>query len=466
MQFIKRIYLFIATGLLFLLNACDKNDSFSTSELHVYAAPGTVAYNIIQGNFNVVGTQMVSGPGTSFPVLLSRAVDRDIQVNISIDTSLIRIYDSINKLTTPSAKIPDGAFGLQQNGLITIPAGQTTSAASAQVELKNASLLTEGTTYIIPVVIAGANNGVPVSASRNIVFVKAQLKVIKAGISTFSNTNTMNIVLNKANNTITGPNALYLKGLLNSQLSGPTQITTEEAPSLLATYNQQTGKNYILLPASSYQLQKSAVTISENTTNSADSIVISLPNLQLFQTGNDYLLPIQLKTAKNQVNDIPVDETKKVVYIQVSVVDNNIDATNRGLTGTTIPRTDWIATASNSLSNGYNAGRSIDNNTGTAWLASGVPQWLQVNMAAVKTIKGFNINSATISGSRFGDILEMEVLSSNDGATWKLEGFFKSPASAAKVVKFITPVAAQYFRFNITRTADAYSGIGELNAVE
>lgn len=467
MRPIKRIYLLIAASCLLLLNACKKDDSLNSSELHVYAAPGTLAYNVIVGNFNMVGTKVFAGPGTSFSVLLSRAVDRDIQVHVSIDTSLIHIYDSINKLTTPSAKIPDGTFNLQQNGLITIPAGQTVSAVAVQVELKNATQLTEGINYIIPVVINNANNGVPVSAARNIIFLKTQLKVIKAGISTFTNTNTISLVLNKANNIVTGPAALYLKGALNDQLAGSTEITIEDAPSLLAAYNQQTGKNFITMPASSYQLQKSSVTLPERATNSTDSIVISLPNLQLFQTGNNYLLPIQIKTAKNQSADVPADDTKKVVYIQVTVVDNNIDAANSGLSGAAIPRTAWVATASSSFSNTYNASRAIDGNTATAWIASGLQQWLQINIGAIKTVKGFNINTATLGTSRFGDIQEMEVLSSNDGITWRLEGFFKSVASATKVVRFITPVAAQYFRFNITKTADnVYSGMGELNAVE
>ncbi len=474
MQFIKRIYLFIATGLLSLLNACDKNDSFSTSELHVYAAPGTVAYNIIQGNFNVLGTQVVAGPGTSFPVLLSRAVDRDIQVNISIDTSLIRLYDSINKLTTPSAKLPVGAFGLQQDGLITIPAGQTTSAASAQVELKNASLLTEGTTYIIPVVITNANNGVPVSASRNIIFVKTQLKVIKAGISSLTNTNTISLVLNKAGNTVTGPNALYVKGNLNDQLSGSTQITVEEARSLLAAYNQQTGKNYILMPASSYQLQKPSVTIAASATTSADSIVISLPNLQLFQTGNDYLLPIQLKSAKNQSTDIPADDTKKVVYIQVSVVENNIDPANSTVTGTAISRSGWTVTASGSYS-GNAITRILDGNNATAWDSDGrMPAWVQLDMGASKTVKGFPIVPSY--EYRNDNFINMEVYSSNNGTTWKLEGYYVGTTTSAgstaanpdiKNVRFIMPVTARYFKFNITKTTDgSYAGMAELNAVD
>lgn len=473
-QHVKRIYLLLTAGCLWLLNACDKKDSFNTAELYVYAASGTLAYNVIQGNFNVVGTQMVPGPGTSFPVLLTRAVDRDIQVHASIDTSLVRVYDSINKLTTPSPKISDGVFGLQQNGLITIPAGQTASAASVQVELKNAALLTEGITYIIPVVITNANNGVPVSASRNIIFLKTQLKVIKAGISSLTNTNTISLVLNKANNIVTGPGALYLKGVVNDQLSGNTQITVEDAPSLLAAYNQQTGKNFMAMPASSYQLQKPSVTIAEKTTNSADSIVISLPNLQLFQTGNDYLLPVQIKTAKNQSTDIPADETKKIVYMQVSVFENNIDPANSGLTGTVISRTGWAVTASGSYS-GNAVTRVLDGNNATAWDSDGrMPAWVQLDMGTTKTVKGFPIVPSY--EYRTDNFIEMEVYSSNNGTTWKLEGKYSGTTTSAsstaanpdiKTVRFVTPVSARYFKFNITKTTDgSYAGMAELNAME
>lgn len=465
MKYLKYIPAFFL--LLAAVYSCKKSDLLNTSELRVYAASGNLAYNIIQGNFNIIGTQVSAGPGTSFPVLLSRPVDRDVEVSLSIDTSLVRVYDSINKLTTPSAKIPGGAFGLQQNGLITIPAGQTASSSVAQVELKNAGLLTEGTSYIVPIVITNANNGVPVSTSRNVIFLKTQLKVIKAGISSLANTNTLSVVLNKANNTVTGPDALYLKALLNDQLVGSTQITVEDAPSLLAAYNQQTGKNFIQMPALSYKLEKSSAIIPEKAMSSSDSVVIRLPNLQLFQTGNNYLLPIQLKTAKNQSADLSLDNAKKVVYIEISVFENNIDPFNTALTGTAIPHTGWSVTASDSFGSAYAADKSIDNNTNTSWLASGIPQWLQLNIGTIKTIKGFNINSASLFGSYFGDITEMEVYSSKDGVSWKLEGIFKSPASATKTVKFLTPVTAQYFRFNITQTDDEfYVGIGELNAVE
>ncbi len=457
----------------FFLTSCKKDDSLNTKELYVYAASGTLTYNVIQGNFNQLGNLVVPGPGTSFPILLTRAADRDIQVNISIDTSLVHVYDSINKLTTPSAKIPAGAFGLQQNGLITISAGQTASAA-AQVELKNASLLTEGTTYIIPIVITNANNGVPVSATRNIIFLKTQLKVIKAGISSLTNTNTISLVLNKANNTVTGPNAIYLKAVLNDQLTGSTQITVEEAPSLLATYNQQTGKNFIAMPASSYQLQKPSVTIVEKTTNSADSIVISLPNLQLFQTGNDYLLPVQIKTAKNQSADITADDTKKVVYIQVSVFENNIDPANAAVTGSSISRTGWAVTASGSYQSNV-VNRVLDGNNATAWDSDGrMPAWVQLDMGATKTVKGFPIVPSY--EYRNDNFIEMEVYSSNNGTTWKLEGKYSGTTTSAsstaanpdiKTVRFITPVTARYFKFNITKTTDgAYAGMAELNAME
>lgn len=474
MKSIKRIYLLVVASSLLLFSACKKTDSFNTSELHVYAASGTLAYNVIQGNFNMVGTQIFAGPGTGFPILLSRTVDRDIQVQVSIDTSLVRVYDSIYKLSTPSAKIPDGAFNLQQNGLLTIPAGKTASSVIAQVELKNAALVKEGTTYIIPVVINNANNGVPVSASRNIIFLKTQLKLITAGISTWSNSNTMAVVLNKANNTITGPNALYLKGLLNDQLSGNSQVTIEAAPSLLAAYNQQTGKNYIQMPDASYQLQKAEVTIPERALNSSDSIVISLPNLQLFQTGNDYLLPIQIKTAKNQSADITADNTKKVVYIQVSVFENNIDASNSGLTGTAVSRTGWSVTASGSYS-GNAVTRLLDGNNATAWDSDGrMPAWVQLDMGATKTIKGFPIVPSY--EYRTDDFINMEVYSSNNGTTWKLEGKYIGTTTSAssnaanpdiKTVRFITPVTARYFKFNVTKTTDgSYAGMAELNAVE
>lgn len=70
----------------------------------------------------------------------------------------------------------------------------------------------------------------------------------------------------------------------------------------------------------------------------------------------------------------------------------------------------------------------------------------------------------------------MEVYSSTNGTTWKLEGYYVGTTTSAgstvanpdiKNVRFLTPVTARYFKFNITKTTDgSYAGMAELNALE
>lgn len=468
--------LYTLTGLLFaglctFFSSCSK-DEVNIKELYAYAAAGSSAYNLQSGSIALIRSTILSGSGTSFPVLLSRAFEKDVEVTAKIDTSLIRLYDSVYRVTSP--RFPAGAFGLAGNGKVTIRAGKDRSEDSLQIALLSATAIPPGTTvYTIPVSLVSASNNIPVSSARQVMFVKLTVASVAAGIRSTDNTASVNVVLQNINGVNTGQDLVYLRSILNQGISKPVTSTVRINTDLVQSYNVTNGTSYQVFPAGSYQLEKATATIAVNTVLSGDSVRIKLTNLAAFAGGTDYLLPVEL-VEDTALDSPPADATKKVVYILLSVFVNNVDPANATVTGTSISRTGWSVTASGSYA-GNAISRVLDGNNATAWDSDGrMPAWVQLDMGTSKTVKGFPIVPSY--EYRTDDFVNMEVYSSTNGTVWKLEGKYMGTATSAgssaaspdiKTVRFISPVTARYFKFNITKTTDGnYAGMAELNAVE
>jgi hypothetical protein len=603
MQSIKQLFLLVAASCLLLLNACKKSDSFNTSELHVYAASGTLAYNVSAGNINLLRNEAMTASGLSFPVLLTRSFEKEVQVTAVIDTALLAVYDSVNKVTSPRFKI--SAFKLAGES-VTIRQGQTSSSDSVRLVLADTVGLDLTKTYIVPVRLTASSQNVPVSNTRQIMYLRTGIvkitsrvstgllsqqagyiasfkaspvigfpvlinapitknvtitavddaslvtayntangtsySVLPAGSYTFiknsatispgattsadsikvqvpdlsiltagtgyllpvkikdegaiapaatnyvkyilitprlslavipaSGSNIINISFNKPpTGNITGPAQTGFGAALNYVLNTTVQVGITYDASLIASYNAANNTSYSAFPTGSFTVSKDNVTIAAGATTSvADSFRVQFSNYNSFSGGNTYLLPLTIKSGGN----VNADDTKKVVYIQVSVFENNIDPANSGLTGTTINRTGWTVTASGNYS-GNVVNRVLDGNNATAWDSDGrMPAWVQLDMGTAKTVKGFPIVPSY--EYRADNFIEMEVYSSNNGTIWKLEGKYTgtttSTSSTAanpdiKTVRFMAPVTARYFKFNITKTTDgSYAGMAELNAME
>ncbi|MBN9384727.1 MAG: DUF1735 domain-containing protein [Chitinophagaceae bacterium] len=455
------------------VSGCRKN-TFDTKDLLVYAPPGTSAYNVIAGgNIALIRSTILAGTGTAFPVLLTRPFNQDVEVTAKIDTGLVRVYDSLYNVTSPS--LPAGAFQLANNGRATVKAGQSQSGDSLRVQLTDASNIMTGTNiYIIPVVLASASNGVPVSGTRQVMYVKVNIASIATGLVSLDGTGSVSILLNNVGGVNTGTDMIYLRTVLNQSITKAVTANAAVNTALVDTYNSKNGTHYQAFPDGSYQLVKAGATIPANAVVSADSIQIQLPDLSKFITGTDYLLPVTLKDGGSP-DSPPVDGSKNVVYVVLSIFVNNVDPANPVASGTVISRTAWSVAAS-SDDNGA-AGQALDGDNSTSWFSGfGLPQWLRLDMGASYTVKGFSIVPNYMYGSNYCGILNMDVLSSNDGTVWKLEGKYVGTATAGsssagnpdiKHVKFVTPVTARYFKFNVTQSTDGwYAGMAELNGIE
>lgn len=460
--------------ILFIVSACKKQD-IHNQEMYAYTSPGNAGYHFLDGgNIALVRNTVARESYAAFPVLLTRAFDQDVQVTAVIDTGFIKTYDSIYKLSTPSPSFPPGTFELLNGGKITIKAGQTSSQDSIQVKLNSASGLPTGTVqYIIPVLLQTASNGIPVSSSRQVMYVRMNVTTVLAGIRSLAGTETTDIDLAHVDGTNRGPDMIYMRGVTNMGLPKEVSINAKENFSLVSSYNEKNNTTYEPFPQGSYQLLKSTVTVKPGQTLSADSFAVKLTDMQLFDKNKQYLLPVEV--AESSQPDVPAaDVSRKVVYVRLKILVQNIDPLNTGLTGTTMDRATWSVTASGNYSS-YVPSNILDGRNNTAWDSDGrMPAWLVLDMGSTRTVKGFLMVPNYLY--RNEDIREMEVLSSNDGNNWISQGKYVGTATSSmssptnpdiKTLKFYVPVTARYFRFVITRsTAGSYTGLAELNGIE
>jgi hypothetical protein len=280
---------------------------------------------------------------------------------------------------------------------------------------------------------------------------------------------TVNVLLTKlGDNNFVVRNPVKFGAALNIA-SYNTAVTAELSAdlSLIAAYNQKNNTTYEAFPDGTYELTKKQTQIPAGSKYSVDSFEVSLKNMGVFQKGKTYILPVKTSTASPFVQG-----PKNVAYIVLRL--NNVSMENVLLAGITIARNGWSVTASSSFSSNPVA-RVLDGNNATAWSSTaGIPEWLRLDMAASKTVKGFVLVPSY--EYRTENWLLVNVSSSMDGVNWTFEGTYSGSVTATsssatnpdtKYLNFINPVTARYFKFDILRSTDGtYVGLSEINAIE
>ncbi|MFD2921424.1 BT_3987 domain-containing protein [Terrimonas rubra] len=299
-----RLYIMASITILFV--CCNKNDELNTKEVLVYAPAGTAAYNISAGNIAVLRNESVAGSGLSFPVLLTRSFEKEVQVTAVIDTSLLAVYDSINKVTSPRFKI--SAFKLADQ-TVTIRQGQTSSSDSVRLVLADTVGLDLTKTYIVPVRLTASSQNIPVSNTRQVMYLRTGIVKITSRVSTG--------LLSQQVGFTAGFKASPVIGfpvLINAAIAKNVTITAIDDASLVAAYNSANGTSYSVLPAGSYTFVKNSATINAGTTTSADSIKVQVPDLSILTAGTGYLLPVKIKDE----GEIAPATTNNVKYILIT----------------------------------------------------------------------------------------------------------------------------------------------------
>lgn len=469
-------------SLLTLLASCSKDDMPDTKYLQAYLAPDQFQTDagMPMLSFGLFADGTVNGgnaPATialSNPVRLSKASPADITVKLKFgDKSIVDEYNKAN--TTNYRVLPEGAAKLSQES-VTVKAGKLSpDEKELSVTVVNPALLTvDVSEYLLPIVLEGLDSkdeGAKMGPALMYIKVKptgynVAIKVPNA------QTNLLNI-----NYVTSGVGGVYVQpadGVFQVGLTPAAGIPTavEVVPgdaAMVTAYNTANKTEHILLPATNYTISaagKVTFAVGQSTAN----LSVALKDGQQLDPLKKYLLPLTVKLG----NIAFPDQAAKVIMVLVSGRITNIDPANSGLTGTAAIRTGWVLTSTTPFTN-KPATRLVDGSNSTSWRSNGIlPAWVVVDMITASTVKGFSI--IPNYEYRTSDFIEMDVLSSNDGTTWKTEGQYVGTATLSsssatvpdiKTIKFIVPVNARYFKFNITKsTAGTYSGMCELNAIQ
>lgn len=437
-------------------------------DLSVYGTIPVNSGDIFIANMNLVYPS-ISGVG--FKALLTGAAKTEVMVTAKIDPNpdLLKIYDDLYH--THSPVLPASLFKIEGNGKIIVRAGQTESTDSIKVQLNDVSGLKLGNyTYVVP--ISMETNQEAAQLKSKMMFVRFKVSVVNSNTSITSLKGTSE--LNLPNSSNLDRNVL-IQASISTELRQPVEIAVESETSIafVNAYNSTHQTNYKPFPAGGYQLLSNHVTIPANQKVSDGNIQLQLADLSHFNLSDSYLMAVKIKD--NVSAGPPVDPQKNIVYIVLAA--NNVDGSNSGLAGTVIDRTGWVVKTLGSYGGEpLPAENMLDGSNETSWISDGaLPQWITLDMAAVQPVKGFSIVPNYLFINTI-DFLDMEIKSSNDGTTWKFEGVYSgarttdqsSPANPdLKTVKFITPVTARYFRFNVTRTTiGSYTGIAELYGIK
>jgi len=278
---------------------------------------------------------------------------------------------------------------------------------------------------------------------------------------------------------ITGDSLIRIQAFATREVAADIDITINPDISLVSQYNVQNGTSYLALPASSYRITNSSKqTIKAGSLQSVDSLKLQIlhPHSALTMAGANYLLPCTIERIDSKDKGVRISTTNCTLYLRFAYVFNNIDPSIVLATGTSLSRTGWVATVSNTTS-GAPATNLLDASNSTVWRSSSsssAAKWVILNMGGVKSVKGFLLSPNYTSTSE--NPIEITVSTSLDNVNWLKQGVWTGTGpitgSSAispdiKGITFISPVQAQYFQFTITRmvSSTTRTGLAEIYAV-
>jgi hypothetical protein len=167
----KNRYLYIL-AIALLANACKKDDGLDSKDLLVYL-PGDYASPTNTFTLPLLHTPLdVTGKMSAKIVAAStRPVLADVTLTIVADTSLVDDYNSANK--TSALAMPAGAYHINGDGTVHIPAGSTVSD-SLEIDITDPASLNNPGGYLLPFRITkvqGPDKGVQISSNRGSAYV-------------------------------------------------------------------------------------------------------------------------------------------------------------------------------------------------------------------------------------------------------------------------------------------------------
>lgn len=462
---------FMPAILLCLFFLSCKKEKIVNNDLRAYVVENLAAYSKIPVNgvdtvFAPIGLIYRGERTSGFQAMLSEPAGADVEITGRIDHNpdLIKEYDSLYH--TNSMAMPKDLFKLSGKGTVVIKAGQLQSLDSLKIELNNFSGLLSGKyKFIVPVAIESVSNSVKLKS--RLMFVRFLIEVInlRTSISDISGNSTVMLF-----DTDKGRGDVFIQASLDNIIRKNIEVVVEGISdnAYVNAYNLEHGTNFRSFPSGSYKLLTNKVTLEAGNPTSSQNIHVQLTDFSAFAANHSYLLAVKIKDHLDQQMADPLNN---IVYI--SMQKNNVDPSNNGLNGDQMNRSNWKINALGYFGT-FRPSNILDGSNTTAWISNGLlPHDVTLDMGNSHTVKGFSI--VPNYQYRSYDFLEMEVFSSDDGQKWKIEGKFMGTSTSAessailpdlKTVKFINPVTARYFKFNIVKTTQgAMAGMAELYGI-
>ncbi|SEF98554.1 BT_3987 domain-containing protein [Sphingobacterium lactis] len=411
----------------------------------------------------------------------------------TIDLSLLKFYDSLNYVK--SLPFPQKAFRLKKNTVV-VEENATKAKDSLIIELQDGSGLTANSVYVIPLRLQVESG--PGQLKGKVMFVKMRLlaSYIRGKMETFS----------RAKNfyNLTGRNPYIYGQFQNLMINGqpdagntvafsakiseavPTDVVSkvkvDRSPETLAYFAKAINAQVEYVPDGAYKILKDSVTIKENQWSSQDSFKVEIDYSKLDASGlqKNYVLAVRLED-KSRPGLLAPDSASKgdLAFIQIkhtSAETKNIAIGNDGLTGTEMKRSQWVATSTEADTENP-AKNVLDGKIETYWKSekyvSAAPQSLILNLGAQKKVKGFFFTPQY--DDTYNDFRKIRVFSSQDGTNWNYEGYYMPGGiywdssienPDIKTLRFLKPVDARYFKFEVMESINGNTAIAEVKGIE
>jgi len=428
------------------------------------------------------------------PVLLESAASEDIQVQGKIDVSLLSVYDSLQHTKSPI--FPEDAFGLSNDGKITVKSGSATSSDSLMVELKKATRLKHNETYLVPIKLKILSGNSKLKSSYMFVKMKVLItpSLVRMGVFKFENKFydarprgyyciAGNIIVTRINKDDDGNKKYMFSARINHPLDVESQagIRVNTTDSVQTWFEKVKFEKYTRIPESAIKILKPTVNIAKGETDSRDSFQVQIDYQQLKPSDQNQLAIIELENSSdNKLVEPENDLGSKYAFIIVKLLEyqtGNVAYPNTVLEGNKMNTSSWkLKTEVNDNNKDFPASNMLDGNISTIWKGSGSsPQDITIDFGKTETVKGF-VFTPSYNGSYdiYYNFAKMEVYSSDNGTTWKKEGIFiagdidwQSSAERPdrKKLRFINPVSAKFIKLSIIESSFGNPYISELEGI-
>ncbi|MFV0506590.1 MAG: BT_3987 domain-containing protein [Bacteroidales bacterium] len=442
--------------------SCKDDDFGNIEETKIYIPAIGPTYNSLSGNVVVLRNEKLAGNGLKFPILSTRPVPKDVEIEVAIDTSMISVYDTINE--THSQRYPDGLFSLSSN-IVSISAGETSSRDSISLSL-NASINIPDSieSVIVPIVISTPNSPVPTSATRNVMYLNVSFTEVGAVVGKTKTVNVSTSTVDYTPINVKGPDKLVFYGFLSQAIPKSVNITVSVADnSAVDIYNEEHGTSHKYFPKGAYVLSKDMVTIPVDATESEENFEVAISDLNAFKKDNSYLLALSIKDE----GVVKPSRDANTMYLVVNTGFSNIDKSKTSAPASTFDRKGWSIKDVGSERFGK-AIDVLDDNYKTAWFTPVGDAYVSIDMGKEQALSGVQVSPSYKYGISNNNA-KFEIETSVDNVKWSTQGIYSGDKFGGSTttpdlrnVHFYAPVEARYFRITFKRVTSYYAGASEI----